>query len=242
LNSSAHAGENIAVEDTAHSLLGIGIYTIPEAARITGIHAARIRRWVKGYSYISRGTPYSSLPVFELQLPSIDGVVAMGFLDLIEVRFINGFRDAGVSWPVIRKAYVKAVDLVGTDHPFCTRKFKTDGRTILAEISSETGEKVLLNLMTEQYELEKIIGPQLYRGIVFHDQKIGEWWPLGHERSIVIDPDRMFGQPIIAAVGVPTAILARAYRAERSAEIVARWYEVDERSVMDAVEFERLAA
>ena len=224
------------------TFLGVGIYTVRQAARLTNIHSARIRRWVKGYSYVSRGVSYSSAPVFTLQLPELDGTIALGFLDLVELRFINAFREAGVSWPVIRMTYTKAVELIGTDHPFCTRRFQTDGRTILAEIQSDTGDKVLLNLTTDQYELEKVVGPYLYRGLIFGEEKVTQWWPLGEDRSIVIDPERMFGQPIIASAGVSTAVLARAVRVEGSVRIVARWYDVTEDSVRDAVEFERLAA
>jgi len=224
------------------SLLGTGIYTVPEASRLTHVRGARIRRWVRGYSYHSRGKEYESAPVFQSQLSAIDGVVALGFLDLVEVRFINGFLEVGVTWKVLRKLYPRAVELIGTDHPFCTRRFKTDGRTILAELSDGTGEKVLLNLLNNQYELDKIVGPYLYKGLVFGEEKVTQWWPLGEDRSVVIDPDRMFGQPIIADVGVPTAVLARAVRVEGSVRTVARWYDVDERLVEDAVEFERLAA
>jgi hypothetical protein len=42
--------------------------------------------------------------------------------------------------------------------------------------------------------------------------------------------------------GVPTAVLARAFKREHSAEIVAKWYEVEVRSVKDAVEFEQKLA
>lgn len=31
------------------SLLGIGLYTVPEAAWLTGIAQARLRRWLRGY-------------------------------------------------------------------------------------------------------------------------------------------------------------------------------------------------
>lgn len=46
----AHAG----IEDP--SLLGIGIYTAGEAARLTGLPAARIRRWLQ--SHEARGQTY----------------------------------------------------------------------------------------------------------------------------------------------------------------------------------------
>jgi uncharacterized protein (DUF433 family) len=67
------------------------------------------------------------------------------------------------------------------------------------------------------------------------------WWPLGKERRVLVDPRRSFGHPIVQE-GVPTAILARSYRAEGSAAAVARWFEVTEESVADALDFERSRA
>jgi uncharacterized protein (DUF433 family) len=68
------------------------------------------------------------------------------------------------------------------------------------------------------------------------------WWPLGRDHRVVLDPERSFGRPIITPESVPTAILARAFQAEGSIDSVARWYEVDPRSVLDAVEFEKKLA
>jgi uncharacterized protein (DUF433 family) len=61
---------------------------------------------------------------------------------------------------------------------------------------------------------------------------------MGRSKMIVLDPQRAFGQPIVAREGVPTAILAKAYRSEQSFARVARWYEVKERWVRNAVEYE----
>jgi uncharacterized protein (DUF433 family) len=46
------------------------------------------------------------------------------------------------------------------------------------------------------------------------------WFPLGKNRRVVVDPGRSFGRPI-SLEGVPTAVLASALKAEKSAEDVA---------------------
>lgn len=67
------------------------------------------------------------------------------------------------------------------------------------------------------------------------------WFPVA-SRRVVIDPARSFGQPIVQE-GVPTLVLAKTFAAEGSYSRVARWYDVDVRSVRAAVDFEhRLAA
>jgi uncharacterized protein (DUF433 family) len=64
------------------------------------------------------------------------------------------------------------------------------------------------------------------------------WFP-EESRRIVVDPARRFGQPVLTREGVPTRILARAYKAEGSYVSVARWYALDVDAVKAAVAFER---
>ncbi len=70
-------------------LLGVGIYGVTEAARLTGVSPACIRRWLRGYSYNSTGGQREIMPVFTRQLPPIENELALGFLDLIEVKIVN---------------------------------------------------------------------------------------------------------------------------------------------------------
>src|SRR5882672_9161488 len=99
--------------------LNVGIYSVAEASRLTGVSRERIRRWLKGYRSNLRKKKYS--PLWQPQLPTIDNKVALGFLDLIEVKFVGAFLDRGVSWPMIHKAREKAAAVYpGLSHPFCT--------------------------------------------------------------------------------------------------------------------------
>ncbi|MGB0506396.1 MAG: hypothetical protein ACPGGK_09385 [Pikeienuella sp.] len=69
------------------------------------------------------------------------------------------------------------------------------------------------------------------------------WSPQNRKRSVVLDPLRSFGQPILQSSGVPTAALKASFDAEGDSKIVARLFEVSRREVEDAIEFEeRLAA
>ena len=205
----------------------------------------RIKRWLAGYTFKGKeGGTHSSPPVWERQIVSRDSL-ALSFRDLLEVRFVDAFRRHGVHWKVIRIAAEHAAEIIHDTHPFSTKRFKTDGRSIFAEIVQETGEESLLDLAKSQYELKQIVEPYLFKGIEFAELGIEpvRWWPLGRDRRVVIDPERSFGQPIVDPESVPTAVLARAFRAEGSIEAVARWFLVPEPSVEDAVEFEnKLAA
>lgn len=223
-------------------LIGRGIYTLREAERLTGVPRSRIRRWTIGYTYHHRGESIYSPPLVAGDLDDVAGSPAIDFADLLEVRFLDAFRRHGVSMPAIRIAAERAKELLGRHHPFSTRIFRTDGRTILAEIAPGVGDPLLLDLVRNQYAFEKIITPYLYAGIEFNDlAEPRRWWPLGEGRRVLLDPARAFGAPICVE-GVPTEILAGATRAERDEQLVSRLYDVAPESVRDAVRFENRAA
>jgi len=229
--------------DRKQSLLGMGIYSVPEASRLTGVSAQRIRRWLTGYTFKTQKGVHASPPLWQRQIVSEDSL-ALSFRDLLEVRFVNAFRQHGVRWKTLRIAAECAAEIIQDTHPFSTKKFKTDGRSIFADIVQDTGEKSLLDLAKSQYEFKQVVEPFLFEGLEFSEPGIQpvRWWPLPHSRRVVIDPERSFGRPIIAPESVPTEVLARAFRAEGSTEAVARWFMVDPKAVDDAVNFEKKLA
>lgn len=156
------------------------------------------------------------------------------------MRFLDAFLQHGVSWFAIRKAAERARELLRRDHPFSSRMFKTDGRTILADLVDETDDRTLIDLVRNQYEFERIVSPLLYAGIEFNDRDEPErWFPLSADApSVVIDPARSFGAPITVREGIPTRTLAIAVRAEGSIHSAADFYEVAPNAVRDAVTFE----
>jgi hypothetical protein len=255
------------VETERYQWIGSGLYTIAEAARLTGISEGRVRRWMRGYTFQRRGEPRTSPPVVLGEYAATDsGTIALSFVDLIEVRFVDAFLKKGVKWPVLRKAHDKAANELGVDHPFATRKFSTDGHTILTRI----GESAIIDIAGGQLGFYRILKRYLVKGLDFRGQLAIRWWPLGKRRSVVIDAARSFGQPIVSKEGVPTAVLHHAYLAESRAkdslksdrklsgvvesvssaaehidaiERVAKWYDVERHSVRAAVEYElQLAA
>lgn len=222
---------------TTARLLNAGIYTVPEAARLTRVSPARIRRWLRGYDFKTAKDRHHSNPVWTGQFKPIEDKLAVGFKDLMEIRFVNAFIQQGVSWKTMRHAHSAAKEKLGSDHPFCTHKFATDGRVILLQQAQDSGDTCLVNIATSQCEFEKIVTPFL-RELEF-DRGVTRWWPLGRERSVVVDPVRNLGQPTVAQSGVPTRILAGSVESNGSVEVVAQWFEVALEEVRDAVEFEQ---
>jgi len=222
-------------------LIGQGLYTVAEASRLTRVSQSRIRRWMRGYTFVRRGETGASPPVVHSDFGPIDDTLVLSFLDLQEIRFVDAFIGRGVSWQTLRLAAERAHQFVASDHPFATGKFWTDGRGVLVVLGRERDPQ-LLNIVSNQTAFKAIVGPYLSQLDFSETSEAERWWPLGKNRRVLLDPQRSFGQAIVKE-GVPTLVLHRAVRAEGSEIRVARWYAVDEVSVGDAVEFEdRLAA
>jgi uncharacterized protein (DUF433 family) len=221
--------------------LNIGLYTVPDAARLTGVSVGKVRRWLKGYDFRSGKLVRHSEAVWQGELRPVENKLALSFRDLLELRFVDAFIGAGVSWRTMRRAHKKAQNELKTTHPFCSNRIFTDGRNILLRQAEEDDDHALVNLATDQTEFSRVVEP-FRKQLEFSGNEI-VWWPLGRGRQIVLDPKRNFGQPSVARSGVPTRVIARSVKTNRSIETVSHWFEVSEREVRDAIEFEmRLAA
>ena len=180
---------------TDFQYIGYGVYSLAEAARLTGISRGRISRWTRGYTYRDRqGDPHYLPPVIGLPDATDDRVLR--FVDLIEVRFLEAFRRRGVSWKTLRSAAYQAARLMKHSHPFSTHRFRTDGRAILGTLDVGP-DRVFLDILSDQVKFESVLAPFLYEGLDYtvHDEP-ARWWPMGKDRTVVIDPKRSFGAPI----------------------------------------------
>lgn len=219
------------------NLVGIGIYSIPEASRLTGVSNATIYRWLRGYQYQSSKGKKKIDSLWSRDIPEINGENALSFLDLLEVKFISEFRKAGVSWKFIKEAAEKAKEIFNTTHPFTTQKFRTDGRHIFSSFS-ERRKKKTLDLNTAMYVFEKIIEPSFYKGIEFDANQATRWFPY-KKKHIVIDPQRSFGRPILKDTGIATDVIYSAFQVEGALDVVAEWYDIPISLVKSAVDFEK---
>ncbi len=226
---------------THESLLGRGIYGVSEAARLVGLQESRVRRWVKGYHAPKTGKWMPPLVGF-------DGVnrhaaESLSFLDVIEVRYLEHFVSKGVKIRILRLAAERAREQLCTRHPFATHRFVTDGRSILLDLSKESRLPQLENVITSQFESLSLLASMLRGDLDFDQNNVAaRWWPMTKSHDVVIDPQRRFGAPISHVSGVPTSVLARAYRAEKSYRAVASWHNLPWQSVRDAVTYEKQLA
>lgn len=216
-----------------HADFGIGVYTATEAARMVGMSPATLRRWLMGYQHDEKIEAALWRPQ---HLPDDDGVL-LGFRDLIEARIVNSLREKRIGLQTIRTCIERARQIIGDERPFSTREFKTDGKTIFLEITKGLDEPVFIDLKSSQGVFKRVVAPSL-QDLEFDEHAVKRWWLLHGKKSIVADPDRAFGQPIIAAHGITTQRVAGAVKAEGSVAEVARLYEIKPSLIRDALAYE----
>jgi uncharacterized protein (DUF433 family)/sulfur transfer complex TusBCD TusB component (DsrH family) len=215
-----------------------GFYTVREAARLlTMPNAGVLTDWL-------RGRPGRRAPVIRRQYEPIGGKQELGFLDLIEVRFIEHFRKQGYSLQSLRKAAETARDELSVDHPYALygTKFVALRKDIFLAVAKGQSDAKLLNLVTKQYDMYVILEDFLARGLTF-DATSGlamRWRPREKEfPRVMVDPRVAYGQPALESARVPTDAVFTAWKAENgSYAAVADWYEIDEGLAREAVEFE----
>ena len=217
---------------------GVGFYTVTEVARLIRAPARSINRWLGGYSYRVNGEPRRTPPLWTPELPANDDRLELSFRDLIELRFVQAFVSENVDLRVIRRCLEQAREAVSDPRPFSTRRFKTDGRTIFLESLKASGEGEVLDLKRGQYVIRAVL-ERSFRDLDLDGDVVSRWRPFNGKESIVIDPQRSFGQPIAKEGGVPTIALADAVKAEGSVERAASVFEVAISTVRDAVRFEK---
>lgn len=207
------------------STLGVGLYSLVDAARLLKTPRRTISRWVEGYVCKLRDGQREYAPVIFKQEEA-----ALSFGDLVELMYTREFRKAGVELDSIRKVGLKYREAWNTPYPLATKRFINDGRDVLLREGEEWKHALTGQL---QAYLANVARELIHTG-----DFASEWRPLGPERTVVLHPDRSFGKPIDDLSGAHTYVLAQALLAGQSPDEIAWWFGTSKESVLDAVEFE----
>jgi uncharacterized protein (DUF433 family) len=218
-------------------VLGIGAYTIPEAARLIGAKPALLKRWLN--PSVLKANHKNNLPdaLWQIQHYDKDDPL-LGFRDLIEARIVKALRDVGISLQSIRLCIDRARDIVGDERPFSTNQFKTDGKSIFLQMTETLEDAVLIDLRRRQHVFHRIVAPS-FTDLEFGDEAVIKWWPVHNKKSIVIDPKYSFGQPIISNHNITTRRIVELMRAEGSEARISKFYDISRKLISDAVMYEK---
>jgi uncharacterized protein (DUF433 family) len=200
-----------------------------------------VRRWLKGYDYLSDSTKHHMQPVVHRKGTSGTGYAS--FLDLVDLLFVKKFIDEGISLQRVRKALNEASLVLGTGH-FARQLFYADNKNIYLQLRKE-GNTILQLLSGGQQAIPSVI-EQLTRQIVF-DTSTGlaaRWFPQGPEGLIVLDPRISFGRPSIVKKGIATETVYDLYMGGRKNQRnITDWLNLTNEEVEAAIQYEeRIAA
>ncbi len=222
----------VSITHTSPSHLGVGLYSIADAARLLKAPTNKVLRWAS----VREGlVPRYFDPEERL----------ISFAELMELHFIKMFRDEGVSLQAIRKASHKATAVFGSKYPFGFKRFDTDGRTIFATLITESNGVLVEDLQRGQYVFGSVMKP-FFRKLEYKgtDSAVAQFWPRGKKGLVVLDPHRKFGKPIDAETGIPTRVIFDALHAGKGQKpkTVSEWLGVSIAAVNAALDFEKSLA
>ena len=220
----------------AAQVVAKGIYTPSAAAALLGERTSTIRRWAFGYR--RGGQPYPA--AIQTEIPALEGVRVLTFPELVELMFIQGLLRSGLSWPKVRDASRVAARLLeGEPHPFATSRWFHDAAALYLRLGMEHDEPLLVEVAGHgQLTMEPVLRPYLQQLEFGSDGRATRWYPRGTASSVVVDPKRAFGMPILDRGGVPTETLAGLHRAGDSPQEIASAFGLDEVDVQEAIAFE----
>lgn len=212
------------------TMLGKGMYALPEAARLLRTPSVTLRHWFSGTG-ADRGH------ILRSDYHRTEGRYVLSFLDLIDALTVLTLREMGFSLQLLRRAAQVLRREIHPSHPFAHSRLARLGRQLLLETADELGAAELREVLSRQEVFAKGLEPVLrhvdYEGI----QNLASRWAI--REGIVIDPSVCFGKPVVQGTGVATYVLARSFDAnEGDAAVVAAFYGVSAQQVERAVEFE----
>ncbi|TQD38833.1 DUF433 domain-containing protein [Haloflavibacter putidus] len=211
--------------------IGIGSYTAAEIAHILGVSYSKVFNWMNIYWDKQLGDTYGDKYSWVTE-----GKRAVSFHTFVEFYVMMRFSEAGVKPKEVLKAHKELSEKFKTPFPFALKpvleSIKTDKKHIYFEIEGATmtldGSKQL-NL-----ELIKLFFVKLDFN---SDDLASRYYPLGKDKSILIDPERKFGQPVFADKNIQPQILLEHYKAGDPIPYLASIYDIEESYVKDAIEF-----
>lgn len=224
--------------------LASGFYTVSEAARLVRAgNTRRIYGWLRGYAGRDVG------PLLSRDFQPVGESEEVSFLDLMEIRFVERFREHGVKTKSLRVAAATLREELKTSHPFAFKhvlivadKVDVLVKEVMLESAKEADDFRLRSLLTKNYVMYETIRRSLLPGVTFDTatEMASTWLPLPEDfPRIKADPKIAYGHPALPS-GVPTEALYAAFKAENeNVDAVAYWFDQTATDVIEAVQFEQ---
>lgn len=211
--------------------LGNGIYTVSEIGDILRIPYQKVHRWLNKYWDGELGAKFQRSYSW-----TVDNSKAVGFHTLIEFYVMMQLSEAGVKTREILKAHKELSQLSNSSSPFAQKNvlknMGTDGKRVFFRIGKQT---VALD-GTKQFNFDFV--KLFFKNLDFGSDLMAErFWPLGRKKSILVDPERKFGHPVIEGTNIYPETIYNLHLAGENQKYIAFLYEITPKQVKDAIEY-----
>lgn len=211
--------------------LGLGIYTPAEIAQILRLPYYKVNRWIDTYWDGELGREFEKKYSWKTENSK-----AVSFHTLVEFYVMMQLADAGVKTRKVLEAHKELSQYYDTSFPFALKEvldgINTDGKQIFLSLDDST---ITLD-GTKQFNLGFI--KVFFRKLEFDSNNLASrLWPLGKEKSVLIDPERKFGHPVLEMKNIFPETIYGHYKAGDPIEYISYVYKVTEKEVRDAIEF-----
>lgn len=209
--------------------LGEGIYTSPDVARILKISKQRARYLINEYL----DNKFRKQQNFRYKIES-ETSYAVNFLGLVEIYVFEQFRKLNVPSRKIIEIHNQLSGFYKSPYPFAKTDFLVSGR----DVYFNEGNDWVSGNETFQIGLKEII-ESLGEKIQYDDENIAaKYYPLGKAKSIVVDPEYRFGQPILRNTNLLVENIYDLYLAEeKNIDFVTGLYNISHQQMEDVIEY-----
>ncbi len=224
-------------------------YTAGEAAQILALPAGTVRAWCFGHDYRHRSDGKSKRFAAVIE-PADAKARLLSFVNLCELHVLAVIRrHHQVKLPPVRAALDFVEHELGVPHPLASESFLTNGVSLFVRRAGQ-----LLNVSAQgQTALQEDFERALSR--IEHDKRTGApvlLYPYTRARiddgaapprTVLVDPARSFGRPVLAGAYVRTEVVAQRFAAGDSIADMSADYGVQPADIEEALRFQqRLAA
>jgi uncharacterized protein (DUF433 family) len=209
--------------------LGTGIFTTGEVAKILKISYPKAYRWISKYWDGELGKEFGNTYSWKL-----DDSIAVNFYTLVEFYVFVELARKGVKTKEVLKAHKKLSLIYSTPYPFAKREVLDELNTDGEKVFWKSGDSLISLDGTDQFNLGFVAS--FFKKLEFDSENmVSKLWPLGKEVSIVVDPRRKFGHPIVDGRNIYPETLYGHFKAGDPVPYIAHIYEISEKEVNDAI-------
>lgn len=212
--------------------VGTGIFTVSEISKILRIPYPKVNRWLNKYwdGVLSKE--------FNINFSNkIDNSKVVTFYTLIEFYITFQLSLSGVKINEIIKARKELTKLLRVEFPFAQKNVLNNIHTDGSKIFFKLGKKDIVSL-DGTHQLNLMLIEMFYKNLEFGNELLAtKYWPLGKTKSIIVDPERRFGHPVIGKSNIYPEVINSMIQGGESLDFVAKLYNLNESEIKDAIEY-----